>query len=77
MRMPTRSSSGFLTATGFFLAISMLSVSAPSLQAQEAAKREILDDNVARFWIYDDIAAGYSVAAVTGKPLLVYFRCVT
>ena len=75
--MQTRSLPGFLNVTGFFLAISMLLVSASWLQAQEAAKRKILEDNVARFWIYDDITAGYSVAALTGKPLLVLFRCVT
>jgi hypothetical protein len=77
MRMQTRTLPGFLTVAGFFLVISMLSVSASLLQAQEAAKREMLEDNVARFWIYDDITAGNSVAALTGQPLLVLFRCVT
>jgi hypothetical protein len=56
----------------------MLSVSAPSLQAQDAtgAKRERLKDKAADFWIYDDIDAGYAKASKTGKPLLVSFRCV-
>lgn len=63
--------------SGFVLAASMFLVSASLLQAQEAAKRTMLEDNVASFWIYDDIAAGYPTAALTGKPLLVFFRCVT
>ena len=75
--MHTRTQSGFLAVTSFFFAISMLSVSVSLLEAQEEAKRRMLEDNVARFWIYDDITAGYSVAALTGKPLLVLFRCVT
>lgn len=39
-------------------------------------KRERLKDQAAEFWIYDDIDAGYSLAADTGKPMLVSFRCV-
>ena len=69
--MRSRSSAGFVLAASMFLA------SASLLEAQEAAKREMLEDNVARFWIYDDITGGNSVAALTGKPLLVLFRCVT
>lgn len=77
MRVQNRSSARFLTTTGFFVAASVLLASASLLPAQEAAKRKMLEDNVARFWIYDDITAGNSVAALTGKPLLVLFRCVT
>ncbi len=70
--------SGFLALTSLFLVSSILSVSALTQEAQDAArtKRERLKDHAAGFWIYDDIDAGYAKAAKTGKPLLVSFRCV-
>ena len=76
--MKNRLPSGFLALTGLLLASSILSVSALSQEAQDAArtKRERLKDHAAAFWIYDDIDAGYAIAAETGKPLLVSFRCV-
>ena len=74
--MKSRLPSGFFAVTSLFLGSTMLSVSAPSLQAQEEAKRKELMDDAAAFWIYDDIDAGYSIAETTGKPLLVSFRCV-
>ena len=54
--MKSRLQSGFLALTSLLLVSSMLSVSARSLLAQDAAgaKRERLKDNAADFWIYDD-----------------------
>ncbi len=76
--MKSRLPSGFLALTSLLLSSLILSGSAPSLKPQDAAgtKRERLKDNAAGFWIYDDIDAGYTKAAETGKPLLVSFRCV-
>ena len=68
--------SGLFALTGIFLASSLLSLSASSQDQDATGKRERLKDNAAGFWIYDDIDAGYSKAAETGKPLLVSFRCV-
>jgi hypothetical protein len=45
-------------------------------QAQNDLKKNLKDTNVAEHWIYDDIAAGFTEARETGKPLLVTFRCV-
>lgn len=42
----------------------------------EKRKRQRLKDDAADFWIYDDVAQGYTKAKATGKPLLVSFRCV-
>ena len=39
-------------------------------------KRLRLKDNVADFWIYDDLKQGFASAKTSGKPLLVSFRCV-
>lgn len=66
------------TLTSFVLASVILSISVPYLKAQDISetKRKRLKDTAAGFWIYDDIEAGYSKAAETGKPLLVSFRCV-
>ena len=75
--MNTKSRPGLLALTSLLLVSSILTVTAPSLQAQDAGvKRQQLKDNAADFWIYDDIKAGYAKAAKTGKPLLVSFRCV-
>ena len=38
--------------------------------------RERLKDQVADFWIYDDLKRGYEQAKTSGRPLLVSFRCV-
>ena len=38
--------------------------------------RVSLGDEVADFWIYDDLEKGFATARETGKPLLVSFRCV-
>lgn len=35
-----------------------------------------LQDDVADFWIYDDLQAGFREAQRTGEPLLVSLRCV-
>ena len=76
--MKSKMQHSFVALSSLLLVTLMLSVSARSLQAQDAAgaKRERLKDKVADFWIYDDIEAGYAKAAKTGKPLLVSFRCV-
>ncbi len=34
------------------------------------------NDQVADFWIYGDLQAGFARARETGKPLLVTYRCV-
>ena len=44
--------------------------------AQDDLRKNLKDTNVAEHWIYDDIAAGFTEARETGKPLLVTFRCV-
>ena len=41
-----------------------------------ARKRLRLKDNVADFWIYDDLQQGFAKAEASDKPLLVSFRCV-
>ena len=38
--------------------------------------RKELKDEVADFWIYEDLEAGFSRARETGRPLLVSIRCV-
>ncbi len=65
-------------ACGLFALDFPAALPAQDAQAQDAAtiKRARLKDNAADFWIYDDIDAGYSRAAESGKPLLVSFRCV-
>ena len=38
--------------------------------------QQALQDNVAAFWVYDDLPAAEKMAAERGKPLLITFRCV-
>ena len=53
----------------------LLALSAPSGDKEKL--REALGDSaLAGTWIYDDMAAGFSEAGRTGKPLLVVLRCV-
>jgi hypothetical protein len=45
--------------------------------SQDPGLRERLKDTeAASEWIYDDVTAGFARAKETGKPLLVYLRCV-
>ena len=75
--MKTRLHSGLSVLITLALATSFVAVR-PFQEAQDAveAKRARLKDNAADFWIYDDIDAGTSRAAESGKPLLISFRCV-
>ena len=44
--------------------------------AKREKLQELLGDNVADFWIYDDLEAAEKLAKKNGKPLLISFRCV-
>ncbi len=53
---------------------------AATLPAAEDRKARVLNDRAevqaVGNWIYNDLPQGYAVAAKSGKPLLVVFRCV-
>lgn len=46
------------------------------LTAQPNLQETLKDTNVAAHWIYDDYTQAVARATMTGKPLLVTFRCV-
>ena len=75
---------GLVAATAL-LAVLVLELSSPAQETAQdaeraqdaaAAKRKRLKDTAADFWIYDDLRKGETLAAETGKPLLISFRCV-
>ena len=59
------------------VAAACLSSAVPAV-AQDAAKEQLRvalkDTEPQGSWIYDDLAAGYSEAGKSGKPMLVVFR---
>ena len=42
--------------------------------AKEQLRTAIKDTEVKGNWIYDDLAAGFSTAKKSGKPMMVVFR---
>ena len=71
-----------LSPFGYVACVVLMALGIPILgfsqdDAKAAAdKRLRLKDNVADFWIYDDLEQGYAKARASDKPLLVSFRCV-
>lgn len=46
----------------------------PKQQADGDMIREALGDDAAKFWIYEDVQAGFKESKRTGKPLLFSIR---
>ena len=54
----------------------ILALTAASQQSgnNEELRKTLNDVDLVGSWIYDDLAAGYSEAGKSGKPMLVVFR---
>ncbi len=63
-------------STRFTTGVLLLAAALPAQEQKTKTLRQQLRDPAADFWIYDDVERGYTEAKLSGKPLLVSFRCV-